>query len=220
MRRIPPILLCLLVVSFVGNSAGAQMGMGVFQNPTIAKAFHPVVGGGAVYQITQNSAPTDPPKLQELSVVGKEAVDGQDAYWLEFYEAGKSAGKVLITKSDFQVHRTIFQRPGQPAMELPYHASPKDSADVQAQMSKYVQVGTESITVPAGTFDCQHWKNDSGSEVWISDKVTPFGLIKEINKSETKALVKIITDAQDHITGPVKIFDPQQMMNQRKQQPN
>jgi len=30
--------------------------------------------------------------------------------------------------------------------------------------------------------------------------------------------VKVITDAQDHITGPVKTFDPQEMQRQMMEQ--
>ena len=85
-------------------------------------------------------------------------------------------------------------------------------------LDNWHQLGTESVTVPAGTFSCQHWKSDSGSEVWTSDQVTPFGAVKEVNASSSKVLLKVISDAQDHITGPVKQFDPQQMMQQMQKQ--
>lgn len=46
-------------------------------------------------------------------------------------------------------------------------------------------VGSESVTVPAGTFTCKHFRNkltadDKGPmlDLWISDGVTPTGLVK------------------------------------------
>jgi hypothetical protein len=85
-------------------------------------------------------------------------------------------------------------------------------------------VGTESITVPAGTFSCEHWKNDkTGGEVWTNEKVTPFGLVKEMSNDHSMVLLKVLNDYPDRITGPVQPFDPQMMMQQqmqrRQQQP-
>jgi hypothetical protein len=198
----------------------AQMGMNIFQKPAIASVFHPVVGGGAVYQTTHRDAPNDPPSTEEMSVVAKESVDGKDGFWLEFaIESKRTPGttyaKALITKDDFGFHRMVFQQAGQQAMEMPYHPQVNDA--VQKSANSWHSVGDEAITVPAGTFSCQHWKNDSGSEIWTSDKVTPLGVVKEVTSTSTKVLVKVISDAQDHITGPVKAFDPQQMMQQHKQ---
>jgi hypothetical protein len=48
-------------------------------------------------------------------------------------------------------------------------------------------VGAESITVPAGTFACKHYRSklapDASSpvlDVWVSDAVTPTGLVKSM----------------------------------------
>jgi hypothetical protein len=77
-------------------------------------------------------------------------------------------------------------------------------------------VGTESITVPAGTFSCEHWTKDDGKgDVWVSSKVSPLGIVKAVDSDQTMVLTKVTTDATSHITGtPVK-FDPQMMMQQR-----
>jgi hypothetical protein len=79
-------------------------------------------------------------------------------------------------------------------------------------------VGTESITVPAGTFTCQHYRMKDGSgDAWISDKVGPWGLVKSVDKDGSSlVLTKAITDAKDHITGTPKKFDPTQMMRNRQ----
>jgi hypothetical protein len=48
-------------------------------------------------------------------------------------------------------------------------------------------VGSESITVPAGTFACKHYRNKLTSDakspvldVWVSDTVAPTGLVKSM----------------------------------------
>lgn len=79
-------------------------------------------------------------------------------------------------------------------------------------------VGTESVTVPAGTFSCQHYHMKDGSaDAWVSDKVSPWGLVKAQGKDSSMVLTKVITDAKDHITGPVKKFDPKDMMGGSRQ---
>ena len=63
-------------------------------------------------------------------------------------------------------------------------------------------MGTESVTTPAGTFSCQHWhSNKDGSDVWISDKVSPWKLVKMTGTKDNMILVRVITDAKTHITG-------------------
>jgi len=62
--------------------------------------------------------------IHEMTVVGKESIEGRDAYWLEFAHTDARSGslgcaKMLMSKDDFQPHRMIVQQPGQPAMELP-----------------------------------------------------------------------------------------------------
>jgi hypothetical protein len=130
-----------------------------------------------------------------------------------------SVGKALFTKDDFQFHRMIIQMPGQGAMEMPFNANAARKEKMENTMNEWHSVGNESITVPAGTFSCEHWRNDSrNSDVWTSDNVTPLGMVKEANPNGGMVLTKVITDAKDRITGPVRQFDMQQMMQQMQQQ--
>jgi len=111
----------------------------------------------------------------------------------------------------------IVQQPGQLAMELPLHAGMQASMHKhkEEELEKWHLAGSESITVPAGTFSCQHWKKDEGvGDVWMTEKVSPFGMVKYISSGETMVLVKVITDAKVHITGPVQTFDPEEMKRQ------
>jgi len=64
-------------------------------------------------------------------------------------------------------------------------------------------LGSDTVTTPAGTFSCEHYKLKDGSgEFWIKKNIGPFGLVKGINKDgSTTVLTKAVTDAQDKITG-------------------
>ena len=200
--------------------AHAQMGMDLFKPPAITKVFHPVIGKGAVYEDTTKDSK---PRTMELSIVGKETVDGKTAYWMQVYsnsEEGKTiVGKSLITPDDFQIHRMIIQPPGQQAMEMPMHMNAAHQQKMQDNFNDWHSVGTESITVSAGTFSCDHWHNDkTNADVWTSDKVVPFGMVKSVSpKGGTELLVKTLDNAPDRITGPVKQFDMQEMMQQMQQ---
>lgn len=225
--------LILVALLCVAVPAHPQIGPTLFKKPNIADFFRPVVGRGAVFE-TQRKDPQNAPKRQmEFSVVGKDTLEGKDAYWMEFAHDDTGSGqlaysKMLVTKDDFRPHRMIIQQPGQPAMEFPmnFNASENGRQRREEELEKWRQIGTETITVPAGTFSCQHWQKEDGKgDVWVSDKVSPFGMVKMVSPTETMILIKLITDAKDHISGPVKSFDPQtfrqQMMDEhRPKQPN
>lgn len=202
-------------------AARAQMGMDLFKKPSIAKAFHPVVGKGAEYETTDKGNGEAKGHTMEMGIVGKETVDGKDGYWLEFVSSDSKGqtvvGKSLLTAGDFQFHKMIIQPPGQQAMEMPMNMA-RSRQRIDEGMNDWHSVGTEMVTVPAGAFSCEHWKNDnSGSDAWTSDKVAPFGMVKEVGKNSTMVLVKVIDSFPERITGPVKQFDMQQMMQQEMQ---
>jgi hypothetical protein len=196
-KRLIPAL-SLVVVSFsLPSSVRAQMGMDMFKKPSFTKVFNPVVGKGAEYQTIKTDSKTTPQTTQMFIV-----------------------GKMLFTKDDFQFRRMVIQVPGQGAMEMPFNPAQGTKQSLQDTMSEWHSIGTESVTVPAGTFSCEHWKNDkNNSEVWTNDKVTPFGMVKEMSPNNTMVLTKVLMDTPDQITGPVQKFNPQMMMQQRQQQP-
>ncbi len=223
MKRLVRALPLIAVSLGLPHSAGAQMGMDMFKKPTFTKVFNPVVGKGAEYQTTRADSKNGPRTMQ-MFIVGKESVDGKDGYWMEIVSAsdkgGNFVGKTLFTKDDFQFRRMIIQMPGQGAMEMPFNPSEGRRPSLQDTLNDWHSIGTESVTVPAGTFSCEHWKNEkNNSEVWTNDKVTPFGMVKEVSPNNTMTLTKVLTDMPDQITGPVQKFDPQMMMQQRQQQP-
>jgi hypothetical protein len=203
-------------------AAHAQMGMDLFKRPSIAKAFHPVVGKGAQYA-TSGKSEGSKTHTMEMGIVGKESVDGKDGYWMEFVSSDDKGqtvvGKSLLTVDDFQFHKMIIQPPGQGAMEMPANMMARNRQKMDESLSEWHSVGSETVTVPGGTFSCEHWKNEkNGSEAWTSDKVVPFGMVKESGKDSSMVLLKVIDDFPERITGPVKQFDMQQMMQQQMQQ--
>ena len=206
----------------------AQMGMGMGGNiPTLSGVWHPVVGSGAAYEDTK----TDGRKVSmEIIVVGKEDVDGKTAYWTEVTAMDPRTSspvyvKILMAVSGNTVtsSRMIMQMPGQDPMEMDTGMVPQNRRMQQTAPADIAEkaeaVGTESITVPAGTFTCQHFRMKDGSgDAWISDKVGPWGLVKSVDKDGSSlVLTKAITDAKDHITGTPKKFDPTQMKRNRQQ---
>jgi hypothetical protein len=206
----------------------AQMGMGMGARiPTLSGVWPPVVGSGAAYENTT----TDGTKVNmEIIIVGKEDVDGKTAYWTEMAAMDPRSSspvyvKILMSVSGNTVtsSRMIMQMPGQDPMEMDAGMVPQNRRMQQTAPADIAEkaeaVGTESITVPAGTFTCQHYRMKDGSgDAWISDKVGPWGLVKSVDKDGSSlVLTKAITDAKDHITGTPKKFDPTQMMRNRQQ---
>ena len=223
MKRMTWGLVFLLVVTCM--PVGAQMGMEMFRRPAIMKVFHPVVGKGAQYQTTSTSGGLS--RMEELSLIGKDTVDGKEAYWLQMVnidaKGDMRGGKALVTVDDFQFHRMIMDFPGQGLIDVPENMmmSGRNRENLQDTISQWHSVGSETVTVPAGTFNCEHWRNDKNhEELWTSDKVVPFGMVKEIsaNSHTVMVLVKTLDNVQDRFSGPAKKFDMQQMIQQMQQQ--
>jgi hypothetical protein len=226
MKRPHVVLLAAVGCLFLSSSVAGQMGMNLFKKPNIADIFKPVVGEGSVYEQQRDGQKQADTPL-EMTIVGKDTIDGQPAWWMEVGQVlGSSGGmvysKVLVTK-DFQFRKVVIQQPGQQAMEMPYQMVAGTDRHVQEGLDKWHQAGTETIMVPAGTFSCMHWKKDDGvGDAWLSDKVSPMSMVKWFETGRTSVLVKVITGASDHITGPVAKFDPQlfqQQMMQQRQKP-
>ena len=188
-------------------SANAQMGRGM-QIPTPQGIFNPVVGSGAQYAIQDKNGKNT---SIELAIVGKESPGGKDGYWYEVtadtQQQGSVAMKMLIVPegNTSTVSKMIFQMPGRGPMEMDgmmggrmaQNQQPKDIRDTAKNL------GSESVTVPAGTFTCNHWKsNDGKTDVWVAKDVPPYGLVKMADTDGTNmVLTKVLTNVQDKITG-------------------
>jgi hypothetical protein len=213
---------CCLSLTILAAAASAQMGMGMRQRSLPSGVFNPVVGSGAAYDMQ----PANGQKMNiEYTIVGKESVDGREGFWMEWTTAAGGMGemimKVLIVPGSTSAQKVVMQMPGRPPMEMPMqmgHAGPGAAAPSDIR-NLAEDVGTESITTPAGTFSCQHYKMKDGSgDSWVSSKVPPFGLVKHQGKDSSMVLTKVITDAKDKIVGTPQPFNPMGMMQQPPQQ--
>jgi len=213
----------ILVVLALACPIGAQMGMGM-RIPSLGGVWHPVVGSGAMYEWADHRDNTKTPV--EATVVAKEDVNGKPGYWMEIAFSNARMGGQMFLKYFFvlgdtglNASRVIVQPQGQDPMEMDVNIMmtmggrrgeqpiPYDVRD------KSELVGTDTITVPAGTYSCDHYRlKDGTGDAWVSDKISPWGLVKEENTASTIVLTKLITDAKDHITGTPKKFNPMDMM--------
>ena len=217
--------LFILAAIALAMPLAAQMGMMGPSVPNLSGVWHPVVGSGAAYERTMAADGSKMPL--EITVVGKEDMGGKTGYWMEISLTDPKMGgqmlvKQLMTVDENSVTHTkmIMQRAGQQPMEIDMNMNMPGGNMRQSTPSdihnKMEVVGTESVTVPAGTFSCEHLREKDGSgDVWISDKVSPWSLVKFQDTKSTMVLTKVISDAKDRITGtPIK-FDPMQMMRNR-----
>jgi len=196
------------------------------RTPTLSGIWHPVVGTGAAYEITKDGKKNQ----MEIIIVGKEDVDAKPAFWLEMAMTDQRTSQPVYVKSLMSVSentitstRMVIQMSGQDPMEMDMNMNPMGRGMKQTTpvtiADKAEIVGTDSVTVPAGTFSCTHYRMKDGTgDAWVSDKVSPWGLVKSQDKDTSMVLAKVITDAKDHITGTPKKFDPMQMMRGLGQQ--
>lgn len=203
----------------VALPASAQM-FGRSQMPR--GIFNPVVGAGAEYEMQRDDRGKN---TMDFAIVGKDTVNGQDGYWMEFTFSGTPMGEMVVktlavvTNGNMVMSKMIMQMPGRPPMELP---AQMQSANAGTNLSdirnKADDVGTESVTTPAGTFSCQHYRMKDGSgDVWVSESVHPFGLVKGKQQGSTTVLVKTLSGVKDKITGTPVPFNPMMMMPNSKQ---
>lgn len=204
-------------------------------NPSMTGIWHPVVGSGGAYEATG----PDGSKVQmEIAIVGKEEVNGKTGYWLENASTNPKGDTAYFKYLMVEVYeglafaKMIMQSPGQKPNEFDGSINAGKRMTAPSDIREEAElVGTETISVPAGTFTCEHYRLKGGwGDAWVSDKVSPWGLVKMLyasqqgvpeyytdgrppknigpapDKVSSIVLTKIITDAKDHITGtPTKI---------------
>ena len=200
---------------------------GMFGNlPSMPGLSNPTVGSGSEYLMTTKGKEMD----IAMVALGKEDVNGSPGYWMEMRMSSADPGggemviKTLMVTSGTEsgMKRMIMQQSGKSPMEIDgmmmsmmqRHQSPS-SAPAGGAPGKGTGelVGTESVTVPAGTFTCQHYRSQGSSgttDTWISTDVTPYAMVKMTNADTTMVLKKVLTDEKTHINGePQKLQMPQ-----------
>jgi hypothetical protein len=166
MRRSTRKVLAVAFVLLFAAAAAAQMPM---QGPSISMHgfWSPVVGSGAAYSVEVKGQPK---QEIEIGIVGSETVGGKPGYWLEMATREPRVGLmvvktlVMLQAKDLQVQRTIVQSGDDPPIEFTTQMMPQQPEKQVADISEEAErVGTETITVPAGTFSCEHWRAGSAT---------------------------------------------------------
>jgi hypothetical protein len=216
---------CFFVLAFAATVLAQGGPLGGAMGPLPRGMFNPVVGSGAQYEIQ----PTGKDKMTvEIDVVGKEPVNGKDGYWFETAfdsHMGQMTMKMLMVSdaANATIAKLIMQMHGAPPMEMPAQMIGQRGQQTYDIREKADKVGSESVTTPAGTFTADHYHMKDGSgDFWVSDKVSPYGLIKGQGKDFNMVLIKVVTDAKDKITGTVVPFNPALLMQgiQSSRQPS
>lgn len=212
----------LVALWLLAQPAGAQVGI---RAPDLRGVWNPVVGTGSVYQIERGQ---ERKSEMEMAVVGEEPVDGKPGHWLEIAITDPRSGTPILMKQlvvrdgdRMETRRSIFQMPGRPPFEMPIPPAsaagtpPRTTVDVRKEAEL---VGTESITTPAGTFTCEHYRiRDGKGDVWIAQNVAPWGLVKMVSPDASMTLVRRLQNATTKVTGTPEKFDPAEMMRRQQQ---
>ena len=194
---------------------GMRGGMGR-QAPRLLGEFKPVVGSGAQYQMTAKNGTMS----FAYVIVGQEDVEGSAGYWMEIRSENPGMPGEMVTKQLIvtggdkpQIKRMIMQMPGRPPMEMPMGMmsgmGQRGQGAGAGDTSPGEKVGSETITVPAGTFACDHYRKQEPRgtvDVWISSKVPPYGMVKMSSAEMTAVLEKVLSNETSHIQG-----EPQKM---------
>jgi hypothetical protein len=192
--------------------------VGAFPGTAGKVLWQPLVGSGALYEMHFEGHAGDDGTM-EVEVLAKERVDGKDAFWIEF--SSKRVGKPewvmkMLIVGHARPGRTlkwIFQLAGHPPMEMPVTMSSEQKHDAPDAD----ELGHEPLTVPAGTFACEHYRLKNGSvETWLNEKIVLWGIVKAQGTSSkagpwSMILLRTFTDAKDKIIGTPQPFDPKTM---------
>jgi hypothetical protein len=195
-----------LAILWAAPGMRAQTFGNPFDTAVMRNYWNPIAGAGAAFNVTGKDGKK---RTEEWDILSEETVDGKKAYWLGFSVEsadfkGRIDGKILVIPDGYQAIKMIIQFPGMAAMDMPV-ADDAQNADTQDTAKL---VGTERITVPGGTFECEHWREANGAEAWVSAKVGPIKVVKSVERDQTRVLVRTVSAPKDAITGPVKDYDP------------
>jgi hypothetical protein len=175
--------------------------MNLFKKPNIADIFKPVVGSGGLYE-EQRTDQKKPSTQLEMTIVGKEAVDGQQGWWMEVgHVAGKSdyfsAAGATGDGNASQFHRQRQQGEG--------------------GNGKVAPGGHGNHYRARGYLQLRALEERHGSRACMgSDKGSPMGTVKSVTEDGSSMTAQDNTGATDRITGPVTKFDPQAFVEQHK----
>ncbi len=214
-------ILAVPVFAF-GPMGGGMMGQQMPDNMWGSAEFKPVVGHWAEYLMTSED---EEPVTIRISIVGEE--DG--AYWYEMQmmsdEEEGFITKMLVSgdpQDEDNLKRLIIKGGDEPAMEMPVggmmggmmggRGQQSEMTEVETEMPdvKPVDLGMETVTVPAGTFEAHHWRVESDEhafDMWQATKVGPYGIVKSSSEDFEMVLTGHGEDATSAITEEPEKFE-------------
>lgn len=165
----------------------------------------PAAGSWAEYQTKEGSL--------RMSVLGEEEHEGKKMQRLEMSVGGEGGTVVQMVVPGWPyqpdgIYEMVMKTEGQPAMKMSGRMMDMMRQNMKtptAQMAdaceRMVDLGTETVTVPAGTFETRHYRDQkTGAEVWV-DADLPFGMVKTLTKDgEEMVLTAHGTGAKSRIT--------------------
>jgi hypothetical protein len=164
----------------------------------------PPVGGWAEYQMKEGT--------MRMALLGEEQHDGKAMHRLELSIRGKNEAimQVVVPGWPYQpdgVYEMVFKAGGQPAMKVSGQMMSMMRQNmkmptnaVNEACERMENLGSESVTVPAGTFRTTHYRDPkNGVDAWV-DPALPFGLVKTVSKDGEMLLVGTGTGAKSQIT--------------------
>ena len=165
-----------------------------------------------------------------FAIIGEETVDGQDGHWVEARLEGvqslqgKMIFKMLLVGSvkDLQSKRMIVQLPGWPPIEpspsqIRRYGLEFDTTQRASDASPAVQLvsSNERVTVPAGSFDCQHFRmtiQGKPAEYWTSPAAHAWGMVSmKVDGREIWTLKRVLEGEKSQILGEPKHMSDEQL---------
>ncbi len=210
-----------------GGMGGGMMGQAMPKDMWGSAAFKPVVGQWAEYLMTSKD---EEPVTIRVSIVGEE----DDAYWYEMQMTGDEDAfttKMLVSgdpEEQDNLKRLIIKGGDEPAMEMPVGGSgamggmmdgmmggdgmmgDAEEEELETDDVKPIDLGMETIVVPAGTFKAHHWRvedEDVRFDMWQAENVGPYGMVKSSSEDFEMVLTGHGDDAKSVITEEPEKFE-------------
>jgi hypothetical protein len=185
-----------LVLPIILVLASSARGQGVISEIFAGNLVDPQVGVYAWYKL--EDATTSRAFLLRQAIVGEERVRFKKGWWIEMElvpEIGfPSVYKMLLTgpaNKAKNIHRVIVKEDGGLLQEIKIEsANDSESAIQNAQKNS---LGLEQVETEAGIIDAEHFvveTPEGKTEVWISEKVRPMGIVKMISPDGTLTLTR------------------------------
>ena len=183
----------------------------IAQNNCLQQIKFPEVGRWAEYKALYNKKD---PYTVRYAVIGTEQRGGKPMQWVELRMTGDNKERtmvyqMLVPGSLMQmadVQEVVFKSGDKPAMKMngmmmKMIRGQMEKQNLYSEICKDVSlVGKESVTVPAGKFQAQHYHSAKyGADSWISPAV-PFSLVKSVGENHQMELTSQGKGAKSSIT--------------------